>query len=83
MTRRSAVRCRSARRRCARTEAIADVEYFLDLQRGREAFEVMRKLGTVEWSWTLDVKGAEQRQNERHEVERARKAMRRDRERRR
>lgn len=41
------------------TEAIADLEYFLDLPRGREAFEVMRKLGSVEWSWTLDIKSAE------------------------
>ncbi|TDD26542.1 hypothetical protein E1218_13080 [Kribbella turkmenica] len=45
--------------RTAGTEFIADVEYFMDLPRGREAFEVIRKLGQVEWSWLLDIHSAE------------------------
>lgn len=41
-------------------EAIADVQYFLDLEAGRSAFEVVKRLGaTVEWSWQLDIRAAE------------------------
>lgn len=40
-------------------QALARIEYFMDLERGREAFEVVRRLDGLEWSWGLDIRSHE------------------------
>lgn len=41
--------------RTSGVNAVADIAYWLDLPRGREAFEVVKRLGNSQWSWTLDI----------------------------
>jgi hypothetical protein len=42
-------------------EAVADVRYFMDSGAGRQAFDVVRKLGaSAQWSWSLDIHDTKQ-----------------------
>jgi GNAT superfamily N-acetyltransferase len=45
----------SANIRVVGDQAVADIKYFLDSEDGRRAFDVVRRLGSTEWSWSLDV----------------------------
>lgn len=44
-----------AKVRTTGSEAVAEVAYWMDLPEGRAAFEAVRRLSAVQWSWSLDI----------------------------